>query len=163
MISLFKSMPDIKVDREPRVLRATHPSNPNKALRTDFRVTTGNGITEYDVSIISIAAKTAQTSADQARSLATSQDRPLSSLDIAKSSIQNILTKPAKEKKKLYCPLLTVPFAPLCITVEGMVEKEAMEQLDAWREVVGEPGYRFMMRRISMYLARARAKVWRFE
>jgi hypothetical protein len=29
--------------------------------------------------------------------------------------------------------------------------------------VVGEAGYRFMMRRISMYLARARAKVWRFE
>jgi hypothetical protein len=44
-----------------------------------------------------------------------------------------------------------------------MVEKEAMAQLDAWREVVGEAGYRFMMRRISMYLARARAKVWRFE
>jgi hypothetical protein len=163
MISLFKSMPDIHVDREPRVLNATHPSNPKKDLRTDFRVITGDGITEYDVSIISIAAKTARTSSDEARKAAASQSSPLPILDLAQSSIQNILTKRANEKKKLYCPLLTVPFAPLCIAFGGMVEKEAMAQLDAWREVVGEAGYRFMMRRINMYLARARAKVWRFE
>jgi hypothetical protein len=69
----------------------------------------------------------------------------------------------ASEKKKLYGSLLNVPFAPLCITVGSMLEKEAMEPMEAWRKVVGKGGYRFMMRRISMFLARARAKVWRFE
>jgi hypothetical protein len=44
-----------------------------------------------------------------------------------------------------------------------MLEKEAMEAMEAWREVVGEGGYTFMMRRISVFLARARANVWRFE
>jgi hypothetical protein len=51
----------------------------------------------------------------------------------------------------------------LCITVGGMLEKEAVESMEAWREVVEERGYRFRMRRISVSLARARAKVWRFE
>jgi hypothetical protein len=44
-----------------------------------------------------------------------------------------------------------------------MLETEAMEAMGAWKEVVGERGYTFMMRRISVFLARARAKVWRFE
>jgi hypothetical protein len=156
MISLLKAIPDIKVDREPRVLNAAHPSNPNKSLRTDFRVISGDGITEYDVSIIPIAAQKARTSSNQARTAAASQDPPLSISDLAKGSIQSILTRRAIEKKKLYGPLLNVPFAPLCITVGGMLENEAMESMEGWKEVVGEGGYRFMMRRISVFLARAR-------
>jgi hypothetical protein len=163
MISLLKSMSQIKVDREPRVLNPRHPSDPSRDLRTDFRVTSGKGITEYDVSIISINAQKARTSAKQARTAAASQDPPLSPPDLAKHSIQNVLTRRATEKKKLYGTLLNVPFAPLCITVGGMLEKEAMEAMEAWREVVGEGGYTFMMRWISVFLARARAKVWRFE
>jgi hypothetical protein len=37
----------------------------------------------------------------------------------------------------MYAPLLNVPSAPLCITVGGLSEKEAMESMEAWREVVG--------------------------
>jgi hypothetical protein len=140
MISLLKSIPDIKVDREPRVLNAKHPSDPSRDLRTDFRVISGEGITEYDVSIVSIAAQKARTSSDQARTAAASEDPPLSTSDLAKSSIQSILTRRAIEKKKLYSPLLNVPFAPLCITVGGMLEKEAMESMEGWKEVVGEGG-----------------------
>jgi hypothetical protein len=156
LISLLKAIPDITVDREPRVLNAAHPSNPNKTLRTVFRVISGDGITEYDVSIISIAAQKARTSSNQARTAAASEDPPLSISDLAKSSLQSILTRRAIEKKKLYGPLLNVPFAPLCITVGGMLEKEAMESMEGWKEVVGEGEYRFMMRRISVFLARAR-------
>jgi hypothetical protein len=44
-----------------------------------------------------------------------------------------------------------------------MLEKEAMEALEGWKAAVGEGGYVFTMRRISVFLARARAKVWRFK
>jgi hypothetical protein len=160
MVSLLKSMPQIKVDREPRVLNSP---NPDKPLRNDFRVISNVGITEYDLSIISFAAKKARDASAKARTAAASQDPPLPPPDLAKHSIQSILTRRAKEKKQKYCPLLTVPFVPLCMTVGGMLEKEAMESLEGWKEVVGAGGYTFMMRRISVFLARARAKVWRFE
>jgi hypothetical protein len=160
MITLLKSLPNIQVDREPCVLNSP---NPLKPLRTDFRVISGEGITEYDVSIVSIAAQKARTSSNQARKAAESQDPPPSTSDLAKLFIQNILTRRANEKKKLYGPLLNVPFAPLCMTVGGMIEKEAMEAMEGWKEAVGEGGYQFMMRRISIFLARARAKVWRFD
>jgi hypothetical protein len=132
-------------------------------LRTDFRFISGEGVTEHDVSIISIAVQKARTASKQARTAVTSQDLLLPTSDLAVLSTRSILTRRAIEKKKLYGPRLNVPFAPLCITVGGMIQTEAMESMEAWRELIGEGGNAFMMRRISTFLARERAKVWRFE
>jgi hypothetical protein len=88
MISLLKPIPQIKMDREPRVLNSPDPFKP---LRTDFRVMSGESITEYDISIISIAAQEARTSSKQARSAVAPQDPPLSTPDLAETSLQPIL------------------------------------------------------------------------
>jgi hypothetical protein len=44
-----------------------------------------------------------------------------------------------------------------------MLEDKAVKELEKRREAIGGASYGFMMRRISVTLLRARARVWRFE
>jgi hypothetical protein len=155
MISAPKAIPEIKVTPEPRV--------PTSAERTDFRVTSHDGVTEYDVTIISIASQSAQTSSRQATRDLSSSTPPLLISDINKASLQRIPSEPYRSKNSKYLPLLTVPFQPLVISLGGMVEDRTMDAMEAWRGAMGDGSWQFLMRRISVILTRTRAEVWHFE
>jgi hypothetical protein len=70
---------------------------------------------------------------------------------------------PSREADGTLVPLLNVPFSPLVISLGGTVENTSLEAMEAWKEVVGEASHQCLMRRISVVLARARARVWQFE
>jgi hypothetical protein len=160
MISTLDSILSLTVLKEPPI--------PNSAKRTDFRVTSDAGITEYDLTIVSIASKEARQSSRRARqdllsSQSLCQSASLPILDLSKASLQTILNKRAQIKNATYVPLLDVTFSPLVISLGGTVENASLEAMEAWKEVVGESSHGFLMRRISVVLARARARVWQFE
>jgi hypothetical protein len=156
MVTALKAIPEITVTAEPRVPRKTEE-------RTDFRVTSHDGVTEYDLTIVSIASQSARTSSRQARTRLSSSNPPLPLSDLNKASLQSILTKPYESKNAKYIPLLTVPFQPLVFSVGGMMEDKSLKAMEGWREAMGEGSWQFLMRRISMILTKARAEVWHFE
>jgi hypothetical protein len=155
MISTLYHHPSLTLLKEPPI--------PNSAKRTDFRVTSRAGISEYDLTIVPAASKEARQSPKRARQDLASQSPSLPILDLSNASLQTILNKRAQIKNTTYVPLLNVPFSPLVISLGGTVENVSLDAVEAWKEVVGESSHGFLMRRISVVLARARARVWQFE
>jgi hypothetical protein len=157
MISHISSNPSLSVKAEPRVVNA--PNN----LRTDFRVTSESGVSEYDLTIISLATQDAMAADKKTRRNLSLSIPSISPLALSKASIQSSLQAAVQKKVTKYERFLTVPFHPIVISLGGMLEDKAVKELERWREAIGGASYGFMMRRISVTLLRARARVWRFE
>jgi hypothetical protein len=87
----------------------------------------------------------------------------ISPLALSKASIQSSLQAAVQKKVTKYERFLTVPFHPIVISLGGMLEDKAVKELEKWREAIGGASYGFMMRRISVTLLRARARVWQLE
>jgi hypothetical protein len=157
MISHISFNPSLSVKAEPRVVNA--PNN----LRTDFRVTSESGVSEYDLTIISLATQDAMAADKKTRRDLSLSNPSISPLALSKASIQSSLQAAVQKKVTKYERFLTVPFHPIVISLGGMLEDKAVKELERWREAIGGASYGFMMRRISVTLLRARARVWRFE
>jgi hypothetical protein len=152
LISSLRSCPSFTVDSEPTD-RAT-------GLRTDFKVTSHNGVKEFDLSIISI-------STIHSRAVSTATFNKLSAADpspspssLASACLQSILADKAKEKEDKYRHV-QVPFGAFVLSIGGGMEESAMETLKGWKEELG-PSYWFLVRRMSVSLLKARATVWCF-
>jgi hypothetical protein len=127
-------------------------------------VTSHEGISEYDLTIVFLASQQARQSSTRARRELSSlfhspPSPPLPISDFVKASLQSILNKPAQSKIAKYTPLLSLPFSPLVISLGGMMEDSTVEAMEAWKGVMGVASHQYLMRRISVVLARARARV----
>jgi hypothetical protein len=151
------------INANPSLVAVPEPPIAGSTLRTDFRVTSHSGATEYDLSVISLSAVKHSKSALRSLQHLSSFDSPLPLPDRVKASIQQTLSSAAEIKINKYTPILTVPFPPLLMPLGGMMEKSAVVQMERWKAEIGESSYWFLMRRMSVCLLRARAKVWRFE
>jgi hypothetical protein len=107
-------------------------------FRTDFRVTSELGVSEYDLTIISLS-----TQDTLAADKKNNRDLPLSNpsnslLDLSKASIQSSLQTAVQKKNTKYTRFLIVPFHPIVILLEGMLEDKAVKELEKWKKPVWE-------------------------
>jgi hypothetical protein len=140
IISTLSRNPQLTNVNEPPVLDDTDD-------RADIQVTSETGCSQYDLTIVSLAARDYQktyidTHHDFSRLSRSTQ--PLPPVDLAAASLQQTLSIPAKAKiaKNAHC--VNVPFYPIAISLGGVVEEGAVKQFESWKEAVGEVAYNFV-------------------
>jgi hypothetical protein len=126
------------LDSSPSLTVLAEPPIPNSSLRTDFRVTSEAGSSEFDLTIIALSSIHART---------------VSTITRSKLSLADPIPPPAS--------LASTSLPAFALTLGGAMEESAAETLRGWREELG-PSYSFLIRRISIALLRKRAMMWRF-
>jgi hypothetical protein len=109
-----------------------------------------SGVSEYDLTIISLSTQDAIAADKKTRRDLSLSNLSISPLDLSKANIQSSLQTTVQKKTTKYIRFLTVSFRPMVISLGGMLEDEAVKELEKRKEAIGGASYQFMLRRISM-------------
>jgi hypothetical protein len=135
IMSVLKSVAGATVEAEPFV--------PGSNLRTDFRVSgraaTTGGRSEYDLTVVSLAAAGARN-----------------------QSVAEYLESIRKEKVAKYGGKTATPFHPVVMSSGGALEKQTLEVFKGWNKHLSPGQMNYLIRKISCILVKSRAKVFKF-